>query len=243
MKHYAYKSPFKMKDKEGVEYTLKIEVDDTPENPRNWDNMCTMVCWHRHYDLGDKHGFDDPSDFWDWIKENGGKESLFYIAPLYLYDHSGITISTSNDYPYNDRWDAGCVGFAYISKEKALKNLVDYELDENGEKIKVEHKHDNGISTWSYKTQPLTEKTWRKRAAEVINAEVETYDQYLRNDVYGYNLTKKVIELDICPHCGEVIKEYEVEEDVDSCWGFYGDCLEENGMLENLSDLTFVKED
>ena len=76
----------------------------------------------------------------------------------------------------------------------------------------------------------------------MINAEVETYDQYLRNDVYGYKLTKKVIELDICPHCGEVINEYEVEEDVDSCWGFYGNCLEENGMLENLTNLEFVKE-
>jgi phage/plasmid-like protein (TIGR03299 family) len=63
MKHYAYESPFKMKDKEGVEYTLEIINDNCPESPRSWDNLCTMVCWHRRYDLGDKHDFDDVDEF------------------------------------------------------------------------------------------------------------------------------------------------------------------------------------
>lgn len=30
MKHYAYNSPFKMKDLEGNEYTLTVEQDEYP---------------------------------------------------------------------------------------------------------------------------------------------------------------------------------------------------------------------
>ena len=62
-KHYAYESPFTMVDSEGVKYTLKVEQDDMPESPRAWDNICSMVCWHSRYDLGDKHNFDDVDEF------------------------------------------------------------------------------------------------------------------------------------------------------------------------------------
>ena len=75
-----------------------------------------------------------------------------------------------------------------------------------------------------------------------MDNEVETYDQYLTNNVYGYELTKTVFEQEKCPHCGEVIHEYEADENVDSCWGFFGDCLEKNGILDNISsNLTFVE--
>ena len=38
--------------------------------------------------------------------------------PLYLYDHSGITIATT---PFSCSWDSGKIGFIYITKEKARK--------------------------------------------------------------------------------------------------------------------------
>ena len=69
-KHYAYESPFKMRDKEGVEYTLTVEQDKFPENPREWNNVCTMVCWHRCYNLGDKHDYDNSDEFFENILHN-----------------------------------------------------------------------------------------------------------------------------------------------------------------------------
>lgn len=235
MKHYVYNSPFKLKDSNGIKYTLEVNQDDSCEDPRSWDNLCTMTCWHRNYDLGDRHNFDNPDEFmqhlyldvtgkhWcdehnsdDWqdvykeLKETG----LVLIKPINLYDHSGITVSTSNNYPYNDRWDAGCVGFIHVTKKTILNEC------------------DN-----------ITEDDWKERADKYIEGEMETYDQYLRGDVYWYTLTKTVTQKDKCPHCGEVIREYEVEEEVDSCWGFYGDCLEENGMLDDLgSSLKFMED-
>ena len=233
MKHYAYESPFKMKDKEGVEYTLEIEQSDYADSPREWSNLCTMICWHRHYDLGDNHTYDGIEDFFQTLcKEvlNKGydetaelywqdmykmlKESdLILIKAINMYDHSGITVSTSNCYPYNDRWDAGIVGFIYVTKKTIFEECGD-----------------------------ITEENWKERADKYLEGEMKTYDQYLRGDVYGYKLTKIVTVQDKCPHCGEVIKEYEDEEDIDSCWGFYGDCLEENGILDYLNDLEFVEE-
>ena len=262
MKHYAYESPFTMKDTEGNKYTLTIEQDNS--DPRDWDNVCTMVCWHRRYKLGDTHNYDDYDEFFNDILHNvcGMKYEDFeelstrekyklacesdkiYIKELNLYDHSGLTISTSSGYPYNDRWDAGCVGWIYVSKEKAMEEWGGIpEKDENGEFIKIPHEHPNGNVTYSVKYIPITEENWKEVAEYHMDNEVDIYDQYLRGDVYGFKLTKTVVEQEICPHCGEVIREYEDEEEVDSCWGFYGDCLEENGILDNIgTNLQFVEE-
>ena len=233
-KHYAYYSPFKMVDNEGVEYILKVEQDDIAESPREWDNVCTMVCFHNRYDLGDKHDYDDGDEFFtyilceicgmdeDDIEELSTREKYrlanesdkVYFKDLNLYDHSGLTISTSSGYPYNDYWDAGCVGWIYVSKERIFKECMG-----------------------------ITEENWQERADKILEGEVETYDQYLKGEVYGFVLTKKIIEQEKCPHCGEIIREWEDEDEVDSCWGFYGDCLEENGILDNVSSLKFIEKE
>lgn len=237
-KHYAYNSPFKMIDDEGVEYTLKVEQDDCVEDPRKWDNLCTMICWSRHYSLGDKHSFDNPDEFmqhlyldvtgkhwcddhdsddWQDVYKKLKETNLVLIKAINLYDHSGITVSTSNGYPYNDRWDAGCVGFIYVTKKTIFKECMN-----------------------------ITEENWQERADACLEGEMQTYDQYLRGDVYGYVLTKIVhIRDEIkCPHCNEVIRvdEYDNEEEADSCWGFYGDCIEDNGIIDYVGDLKFVEE-
>lgn len=263
-KHYAYESPFEMVDTEGVKYTLEVEQDDMAESPREWDNVCTMVCFHSRYDLGDEHDYDDSDEFFDYIlcevcgmdaedieelstreKYKLAKESdVVYFKDLNLYDHSGLTISTSSGYPYNDRWDAGCVGWIYVSKSKAMHNYGGIpERDENGSLIRIPHKHPNGNITYSTKYAPITDENWKEVADYHMEHEVEVYDQHLRGEVYGFRLIKTVIKQETCPHCGEVIREYEEEIEEDSCWGFYGDCLEDNGILDNIGNLKFVEEE
>lgn len=239
MKHYAYESPFKMKDKDGKKYLLTIERDDYADDPRKeWDNLCTMICWHRNYSLGDKHSYDGIEDFFQTLcKDVLGKgydetdelfwqdmfkmlqeSNLILIKPINMYEHGGITVSTSSGYPYNDRWDAGCVGFIYVTKKQIFDMCGD-----------------------------ITEENWKDRADTYIESEMETYDQYVRGECYRYILEEKVHYRNetTCPHCGEVIKvdEYDDYEDVDSCCGFYGDCLEDTGMLDYLGDLEFVEEE
>jgi len=104
-------------------YVINIYVDDMDaESPREWEPISKMICFHGRYDLGDKHSFNsDQFDNWD---EVGGFLMDFYnsavILPLYLYDHSGLTINTT---PFSCPWDSGQVGFILVPKENLLKEF------------------------------------------------------------------------------------------------------------------------
>lgn len=182
---------------------LKIIGDNDAESPREWDNLCVMVCDHGRYNLGDyetSHG--DAADAirasrdyrptWEDYDGEGldfsnGPDLYKAIQrctdivtlPLYLYDHSGITMSTGK---FSCPWDSGQVGFAFVTKAKILEN-------------------------WGGKV--LTAKL-REKAESGITAEVETYDMYLTGDVYGYVVEKLEDEED------------EDGEEVESCWGCFG---------------------
>lgn len=54
------------------------------------------------------------------------KELGYYFMPLYLYDHSGITMSTND---FGDKWDSGRVGWIYTTQERA-KELWQTDWDE-----------------------------------------------------------------------------------------------------------------
>lgn len=151
------------------EHTVNILEDVDPINPReDFDNLGTMVCFHNRYNLGDK---DHGHNLEDAIEIERSKDVI--ALPLYLYDHSGITISTE---PFSCPWDSGKVGFIYITKEKARA--------EYGWKL-------------------ITKKR-RAKLLEYLKAEVETYDQYLTGDVYGFNI------------------EDENGEDYETIWGYFG---------------------
>jgi hypothetical protein len=106
-----------VKNENGV---LKIVYDTFASNPREMhDNLGIMVCYHGRYILGDKSF--NPSNYngWDEVLkgECGNPNEIIYL-PLYLYDHSGITISTT---PFSCKWDSGQVGWIYVTKEQIRK--------------------------------------------------------------------------------------------------------------------------
>lgn len=92
-------------------YTIKIWQDDDPPNPRDWDNLSIMLCEHRRYQLGDK-------DAEQLLSGVDPKSKSHLVVPLYLYDHGGITMSTT---PFSCPWDSGQVGIAVVTKERMLK--------------------------------------------------------------------------------------------------------------------------
>lgn len=104
-------------------YTIKIYQNDNPMNPREeWDNFGKMVCFHNRYLLGDKHNFSQDS-FKDFLEVN---EKNIVCLKLYLYDHSGITMSSLS---FNYVWDSACVGLIYVTyqdirKEYGVKRIT-----------------------------------------------------------------------------------------------------------------------
>ena len=140
--------------------------------------------------------------------------------PLWLYDHSGITMSCgSRGYPYNDPWDSGQVGWIIAFKDRVIDETREIITDDNGDPVREEHVHSDGSVTYSVKSRPVTDDTWRDVAREHMRNEVETYDQYLTGDTYCYGL---YVEND-----GEW-------EDIDRCCGFYGDDIVASGMADNV---------
>jgi len=137
-------------------YIGRIYYDTDPTNPREDDHFGRMLCWHNKYKLGDAQPTVSPtwcmheactesnSDFPEFIEGLEGEDwdneviSAFdddhYSLPLYLYDHSGLTISTC---PFDFPWDSGRIGFIYVpkaclfgvSEEEAIERMQ-AEVDE-----------------------------------------------------------------------------------------------------------------
>lgn len=49
--------------------TINIYYDETPEDPRTWDNVATFVCEHRRYNFGDEQDIEGRIDslFGDYV--------------------------------------------------------------------------------------------------------------------------------------------------------------------------------
>ncbi len=146
--------------------TLSIGYDEFAENPRNWDNVGTMVCFHRRYMLGDKHNYNDLQEFFNGEDYN----NAFVIKPLFLYDHSGISLSTKSfngRVPYAE-WDSMQVGYIFIRKDEVKDKLGFEPIDENREQIE-----------------------------RMIESEVAVYNNYLEGNTFEYSLRnedEKIIE-------------------------------------------------
>ena len=181
----------------------RVVLDEEPMSPRSeFDNMGVMVCFHGRYDLGDKTGL-NSKDFssWNEVEEYLKKEKdAVVILPLYLYDHSGLRMKVGSFRGLlpqgHAEFDSGQVGFIYVSRETVKKEYGDLSK----ESIEKATKH--------------------------LEGEVETYDQYLRGEVYAWHIVRKTK----CSQCGD-----ENEETIDSCYGYYGD--EEDVMNELKSAL------
>lgn len=158
-------------------YTIRVERDEDPMNPRTeWDNFGTMVCFHRRYKLlGDEdHGY-RVENYSGWDELQKAIEEEDVAVILPIYMYDHGGV-TIQTRPFSCPWDSGRIGFVFVSKDKVRKE---------------------------YGKQRLSQKTL-ELAENILIREVETYDQYLTGDVWGF-----IIGNDDDDH-------------IESCWGFFG---------------------
>jgi hypothetical protein len=93
--------------------TVSIYRHEQPTNPREYDTLGTMAYWSNKYALGDERHTDNPDAFYAELLREG-----VFILPLYIYDHSGVTMSTSG---FSCPWDSGQTGWIYVKKETVRK--------------------------------------------------------------------------------------------------------------------------
>ena len=155
-------------------HTIEIWQDDYPMNPyEDWDMLGTFYHWHRRGFIGEDISHWDSEDIeqhFDAIRKTGA-----LLLPVYLYEHSGQTISAA---PFSCPWDSGQVGF-YVCEAADIRK--------------------------AYLCKRIS-KQIRERATQCLESEIETIDQWLRGEVYGFSVLDKE---------GDTIE---------SCGGFYGDC-------------------
>ena len=99
----------------------KIKYNEHAVDPRSCDNTTKMVCFHKRYDLGDDLGYKSLDyNSWDELKKQLHKDyDIAIIEPLYMYDHSGVSLSTT---PFGCRWDSFQIGFIFIERKVLYEN-------------------------------------------------------------------------------------------------------------------------
>ena len=181
-------------------HEIELFQDTVPPYCREeFDNLGKIVCLSRGGgSIGDKHEFKmNMFKGWEDFKNHLiKKEKAAIILPVYMLDHSGISLSTT---PFNDPWDSGQIGYIYATREDTLCTF----------------------GKWPLLSRRVLTKTLRERATEILKCEVKALDQYLNGDVWGFCITGPGEEpLDSCS--GFYGKEYckeEAQNLVDFHWG------------------------
>jgi hypothetical protein len=180
-------------------YIVEIEIDEYNDvNPRvDIDGHLTIFAlFHKKYLLPNDTDINSKEHgSWEEIEEQLHKDypDIVAISRVYMYEHSGIGLSTSNArYPFNCRWDSGTVGFVFITQER---------IDE-------------------FKATLTEEECY-----SLISNDVEEYSHYVSGNVYRFEINEKVY----CQCCAQFRHDH-----IDSCSGFYGYNIEDNGMLEHI---------
>lgn len=106
------------------ETNLYIEYTDDPDDELPYelrdDSGCPILSARTEDELFLGGNFDEILDWIDVgvLRTLLGESDQIAMLPLYLYDHSGITMNTSG---FSDPWDSCQVGYIYMTKEVFLK--------------------------------------------------------------------------------------------------------------------------
>lgn len=210
---------------DGRKLRLVIEQDQFSEDPRSWDNLGTMLCCHRDYQLGDCNSNRETEEQLSEICRKYGKsdeeidemsfgEEIRFILdqpdicglPLWLYDHSGISISTGR----RDTWDSSFVGLIFVEKDFYLaQTCLKDEID------------------------------WKEAATKTLKGEIATYNDFLEGNVYQWTLYEPTVIIRQSMDGKELSREIDEEgEMIDSMSGFYDPTLED---VEEYFDFEIAK--
>ncbi|WP_145052719.1 hypothetical protein [Paenibacillus xylanexedens] len=142
----------------------------------------------------------------------------YVIKPLFLYDHSGISISTGSfvGRAHHAEWDSAQVGWIYAEKTDLMNKTAYSKGELFGKKS--------------------------RRADTILRGEVEVYDTYLRGEILSYSLYEvdtEALEAYLLEENIE-LKELPYEDlqvlmtETDSCTGFFGVDAKTNGIADHI---------
>ncbi len=102
--------------------TVEIHYDDSPDSPREWDNLGKLVL--ARVPRG-----------WRDINEGEGSGAVVASLPVYMMSHSGVAVSTS---PFGCPWDSWQAGYISIYRDDLLKAYGKKRMSPQLRKLAVE---------------------------------------------------------------------------------------------------------
>lgn len=171
-------------------WTVKIDYDEGSSFDPHADMTpaCQFLFEHKRYTLPNDAGvnLDDFSTEQELMEHLEDIEGALVIKHVYMYEHSGVALSVSNDrYPFTDPWDSGTLGLAYVTR----KNWADTQGTE-----------------WTGSQDQLD------KARSLIEAEVDVYGKWLNGEVFGYRIIDPVDDEEVDSCWGIIGYEYVEEE-------------------------------
>lgn len=196
-------------------YSIEIYQDELAEDPRRmFDPMGKMICFHSRYELGDKHDFYDPEDFYKSLAAEvlpNIDELIDYIESDFFSRHADRAGEAAADKRAELIIDA-------LVNMKVSENFIVlplYLYDHSGLAMSVNRffcPWDSGQVGYIYLSHEDAKKEYAddddgtaiEKATRYLAGEVREYSAYLEGDVFGFTITDPD---------GEII---------DGCAGFYG---------------------
>lgn len=217
---------------------VRLVYDQTGDtsSPRDADNLGVMWTSHPRYTLGDESfakyipEFDQLGSFVDEMQEFHQGSALVeaivkrlvrqhgatVVMPLYLLDHSGLTISAGQNLVNGGR----------VSKRDA------YACDPGG--------WDTSFVGFVFDTaRTRSDMANLSSVEEYLNMEVREYASYLEGDVYGI-VAERLADVErIVKTDGETTSHTREDEwiEEDSCWGFIGHEYAVSEAKQTLADM------
>ncbi len=193
------------KAEEVIEYkNHKIEIfqDLQPESPHNWENDdCFLVYDHRQFNVK-VDGF-EPVIIYQHLRAKFELEAL----PKENLSESQLDIKAIAEDHYNSKFEEYFIWTVYAY----IHSGVSLSLGNNT--YPFNDKWD--VSSTGYILISKAEfDNDQEKALKAAQSLVETWNDYLSGNVYGYIA-------------------YEQDKEIDSVWGFYGDDHKESGLLES----------
>lgn len=209
-------------------YTVEVLADQSPESPREWSSLGTMVCFHPRYDLGDKHGYRSDmftgwSDLGRTLREDQG---AVILLPVYLYNHGGVALRVGPEWERPITKVGGKGGADHETLRAALNSGNPFIGRAN------HAEWDSGMVGFIYATRAAIAECYgvpakritpalRARVATSLVGEVEVYSAYVNGDCYGV----RVLDPD-----GEELEDL-------AYWGLYGYEGQKAGIDESLAEI------
>jgi hypothetical protein len=195
---------------QGCEDFLKEYCE--PCFPRDWDGVKQGK---DNYETDEdfvedcEYNRDENDEAWVNHDELNKEWAVFHVS---AYIHGGVVLAlagSARDAMFPDRqWDVSHCGVVMVRKDgewgTAGADDDGYSYERDGETVKT---------------------TWRELAENHVN----TWDQYLSGDVWGYIIERAWN----CSECGT-----HGYEELESCWGFYG---QEYCLVEAKSVVDYLK--